>query len=309
MSSPLRVHCLGARLVGGQIDRIEEGFRALGCEVVDKGDGADLVYANDAQHYLTALNLRHIVANPCGRVILNVLDLAPHLGAAFPLDTIKLRVGAADAVTTISSTVQRDIRARLGVEATVVYNPIRDVGGKVHALGLIPNPRALFVGRVNDPEKRAGVAASALAMLSFGWDDIATVGREQPHYGGVYRGEVTDDKLNVLYHAADFLMCPTRHAFLGLPILEAMACGTIPVVCNDLDILDEFLPADVFPEYREVEPTAPSIARFVARFMQDNDAKAEFSARVRAHYEAHWAAKLSPRGVAEAILKVYQGLA
>ncbi len=306
MSPPLKVHCLGFRGTGAQVDRIEEGFRALGCEVVDKGAGADLVYANDAGHHRAALNLRLLAANPCRKVILNVLDLAPHLGSTFPLGEVKLCVGAADAITTISTTVQRDIRARLGVEATVVYNPIR---GVAHSRGK-DTYTALFVGRVGDPEKRCVLGAAALSILGYGWNDMLTVGREPPPYGGCYFGEATDEELSFYYNASTFLMCPTRHAFLGLPILEAMACGTIPVVCRDLDILDEFLPADVFPEYREVEPNAPSIARFLSRFMGEDGAarKAEFSARVRSHYEAHWAAKLSPQGVARAILDVYQTL-
>ncbi len=303
--SPLpRVHCLGFRGIGAQVDRIEEGFRALGHEVVEDPMHADLIYSNDTGGYIEAISAKGLVSV---KVILNVLDLCPHCQPPLDLARIKGQLSHADAVTTISSTVQRDIRARLGVEATVVYNPIRDVGyASMTPPGHIYS--ALFVGRVNDPEKRAGVGAAALSILGLGWDDMVTIGREPPHYGGRHWGEVPDTVLSAAYAASTFLMCPTRNAFLGLPILEAMACGCIPVVCNDLDILDEFLPADVFPEYREVEATAPSIARFVSRFMQDNDAKAEFSARVRAHYETQWADKLSPRGVAQAILNVYQTL-
>ncbi len=298
------VAVLGFRGTGAQVDRIEEGFRTLGCELVPPSD-ADLVYSNDAGGYEEALAADGDQSKGDAHVILNVLDLCPHCQPPLDIAHIKEQLAYADAITTISSTVQRDIRARLGVEATVVYNPIRNVSCNRQRF---PFSRAIFVGRVGDPEKRATVGAAALSILGLGWDDMVTVGREPPPYGGLYVGEISDEVLSGYYNGVDFLMCPTRNAFLGLPILEAMACGTIPVVCRDLDILDEFLPADVFPEYREVEPTAPSIARFVARFMQDNDAKAEFSARVRRHYEAHWADRLSPRGVAQAILNVYQTL-
>ncbi len=298
----IKVHVLGWREgIGQQVDRIEQGFRTLGCEVVGSDVLPNLLYCNDAGFYKEATFRR----GSDTKVIFNVLDLAPHLGSAFPLARIKEQLSHADAVTTISETVQKDIRARLGIEAKVIYNPIRNV--KRNQLVDRPN-NALFVGRTSDPEKRSAIAASALAILGFGHEEVMTVGREAPFYGGDYAGEVTDEQLSIYYNASSYLMCPTRNAFLGLPILEAMACGCIPVVCKDLDILDEFLPADVFPEYREIEPFAPSIVRFVSRFMQDNDAKAEFSERVYRHYMDNWAVKLSPKGVAQNIIDVYQNL-
>lgn len=305
MFAALKVKVLGARMVGGQADRIEEGFRAEGCQVVEGFDECDFIFVNDQPHYAEAIDAKvQRRMHPSAKLILGVLDLAPHLGAAFPLARVRDQLSHADAVTTISQTVQRDIRARLGIDAQVVYNPIR---GVTHSRG--PGLyKAMFVGRVSDQEKRASMGAAALSILGYGWNDMVTVGRELPPYGGAYYGEATDAELNGLYNSSTFLMCPTRHAFLGLPILEAMACGTIPVVCNDLDIRQEFLPSEVFPEYDSVDPTAPSIARFVSRFLQDNDAKAEFSARVHAHYLREWSTALSPAGVARAILNVYQTL-
>lgn len=309
MFAALKVYVAGWRGgVGQQVDRIEAGFRAEGCEIVPDTRAADLVYCNDGGCYQSVIEAdMQACVHPNAKVIFNVLDLCPHCQPPLDLARIKDQLSHADAITTISTTVQRDIRARLGVEATVVYNPIRGVTHNRAAFTPRPS-RALFVGRVSDPSKRAALGASALAILGFGWDDVVTAGREPPPYGGVYVGEVTDDQLSDLYNKADFLMCPTRHAFLGLPILEAMACGTIPVVCNDLDVKGEFLPSSVFPEYNDCAPDAPSIARFISRFLQDNDAKAEFSQRVRLHYETNWADRLSPRGVARAILAVYQTL-
>lgn len=304
----MRVHCIGARLIGGQIDRIEDGFRQIGWEVTPYPDDCDLCYVNDASGYDQAIadKRRGVIR---GKLILTVLDLAPHLGAAFPLARIKEQLGHADAVTTISQTVARDIKARLGIDATVIYNPIRNVGYQRPLPADIKHPyRFLFVGRVGDPGKRSLLAASALAILGYGWDDMVTVGRETPPYGGVYWGATNDSALSDLYNSVDYLMCPTLHAFLGLPILEAMACGTIPVVCRDLDIRDEFLPPALFPEYDGVEPTAPSIARFVARLVQNDDIRQDLAARLHQHYIAQWSERLSPKGVAQAITSVYETL-
>ncbi len=162
---------------------------------------------------------------------------------------------------------------------------------------------------MNDQWKRCGIGASALSILGFGYDDMVTVGREPPHYGGAYAGEVSDEVLSDLYNSADYLVFPSSvNEGLGLPPCEAMACGCIPILCNDLSTREEFFPSSVFPEYDANTPDAPALARFVARFMQDNGAKAEMSERLYRHYANQWAYRLSPRGVAEAIVAVYRGL-
>lgn len=306
MFAALKVKVLGWRGgIGQQADRIEEGFRAEGCQVVDLFAECDFCFVNDSGHYAEAIAAKES-GELKGKLVLGVLDLCPHCQPPLDLARIKEQLSHANAITTISQIVQRDIRARLGVEATVIYNPIRGVayarGPQLHT--------ALFVGRVQDGEKRASIGAAALSILGYGWNDMVTVGRERPHYGGQYYGEATDGELSSLYNASTFLMCPTRNAFLGLPILEAMACGCIPVVCNDLDVKEEFLPSSVFPEYNDCAPNAPSIARFVARFMGEDGAarKAEFSQRVHNHYLREWSSHLSPAGVARAILNVHQTL-
>ncbi len=300
----IRVHCLGFRGVGSQVDRIEEGFKELGCELTTPTK-ADFIYANDSGFYEQAgvTKAALFLETP---IICNVLDLAPHLGAQFPLERVRAQLANADAVTCISTAVQQDIGTRLGRYARVIYNPIRPVTRaryKHHPY------RAMFVGRVGDPAKRAMLGATALSILGFDYSDMVTVGREQPHYGGVYLGEVSDKVLGEVYNSVDFVMFPSgNNEGLGLPPVEAMACGAIPVICRDLSTREEFFPSQVFPEYLDVEPNAPSIARFVARFMQDNAVMDEFKARLWHHYKANWESKLNPRGVAEAILGVYQTL-
>jgi len=88
-----------------------------------------------------------------------------------------------------------------------------------------------------------------------------------------------------------------------------MACGALPVVCRGGDILGECLPAEVFPELRAVDASARSIAAFGARYMQDNEGKAEMSERVHTHYLREWSTALSPAGVAQSILNVYHSRA
>ena len=306
----MKVAAFGSRFHGGQIDRIEQGFIALGHEVTPHTSEADLVYVNDAGHYAQVIADRAAGRlRPDAKVIFTVLDLAPHLGAAFPLATVFSQLSHADAVTTISATVQRDITARIGISTTVIYNPIKPVTRvreTRHAF------RAMFVGRINDPEKRCSIAAEALGLLGFAAHEVVTVGNERPFYGGVHWGVASDETLAELYNSVDFLMCPTRNAFLGLPMLEAAAAGCVPIICNDLDVRQEFFPSDVFPEYAAVNPDAHSIAAFMRGLMDtssgDDRVMERFKHRIWHHYISKWHARLSPRGVAAAIMRVYEGL-
>jgi alpha-1,3-rhamnosyl/mannosyltransferase len=47
-----------------------------------------------------------------------------------------------------------------------------------------------------------------------------------------FPGFVPDDELAEWYRAAELFVYPSRYEGFGLPVLEAMACGT-PVVCSD----------------------------------------------------------------------------
>lgn len=298
----MKIFTDGARFWGGQIDRIDRGFDLLGHELTQTIEDADLVYANNG--------LYNGIVDACenqrvsGKVIFNVLDLAPHIRHQFPMEETARQLKYAHAVTCISDTVRKDIKEQLGIDATVIYNPKKPIIRQPSSDRFL----ALFVGRVNDAEKRVGLGIDALKMLGVQAEQIVTSGGERPWYGGQYAGVTTDEQLNALYNRAEFLISPTRNAFLGLPILEAAAAGIIPVFCKDLDIREEFFPTELFPEYAEVEPTGESIAQFMHGFMSDGNKKAQFKERLWSHHRTFLAEKLSPVGVAQRILNVYHTL-
>ena len=55
----------------------------------------------------------------------------------------------------------------------------------------------------------------------------------------VVRGYVSPDEMPLLYNAIDLLLYPSSYEGFGMPVLEAMACGT-PVIALDNTALPEF---------------------------------------------------------------------
>ncbi len=294
----MKIRVMGADFFGSQKNRIEEGFVALGHELTNHSHVADLVYVNNA--WYDEVIMDRAAGQISGKVIFNVLDCAPHLGDQFPMAKLKAQLGYADAVTTISDTVAEDLAARADFNSTVIWNPIKPVvrtGVKKHPF------KAMFVGRVNDANKRAALGAIALSILGFDNEEVVTVGGEAPFFRGTYWGVATDAALSDIYNSVDYVIMTSLHEGMGLPALEAMAAGAIPVICNDLSTRQDFFMG--IAEYDNVQPDPRSIAAFIAQFEQDNDAKQRFKDRLHQHYLAHWAERLSGKGVAEAILNVY----
>jgi glycosyltransferase involved in cell wall biosynthesis len=308
----VKVHCVGARGQSTQIERIEAGFVQLGHEITPHVSEGDIVYSNNL--WSDQLIADKLAGRIRGKYIQNVLDLAPHI-PDFPLGRARDQLRHADAITTISTFVQNGVHNRLGLESTVVYNPIKDVvrddaaGTTAASDSQNRYPyRFMFCGRVNDPAKRCALGAAALQIIGVSPLEVVTVGSEPPFYGGMYWGIATDAALTDLYHTADFVLMPSASEGMGLPAIEAAAVGAIPVICRDLVTREEFFPSSVFPEYLVVEPEPRSIAAFIARYLNNREEMAAFKARLKKHFAQNWARKLSGRGVAEAILKVYESL-
>ena len=49
---------------------------------------------------------------------------------------------------------------------------------------------------------------------------------------------VPNSELRDIYNAADVFVFPSQYEGFGIPLIEAMACGT-PVVCTDMDLFRE----------------------------------------------------------------------
>ncbi len=298
----MKIFTDGSRYQLAQLPRIEEGFRALGHEIVNDPFAASLCYSNDGAHYDEIIRAKQ-TGELKAQVLFAVLDLAP-ANPRFDVEALADQLCIADGICVISEYVGQDLFKRTGLKSSLIYQPIKPVvrDKSFPVLGL----RALCVGRVNDPGKRVAVGVAGLSLLGFKADEIVTAGPEVPSYGGSYCGVIEDGLLSRLYNSVDFLISPGWAEGLCLPVAEAMSAGVIPVVARDLTTRQELLPSSVFPEYDDVQAEPTSIAKFVSRYMQDNDAMAEMKERLHKHYTEQLAEKLSPLGVAKRIIEAYE---
>ncbi|NVN98814.1 MAG: glycosyltransferase family 4 protein [Geobacteraceae bacterium] len=167
----------------------------------------------------------------------------------------------ADAVITISESSKRDILACCPMPEE-----------KIHAIPLgvdrrftpdeallnafaetLPKEYILYIGtleaRKNLPRllaayaiaRRKGLSQKLLIGGAKGWrlSSLAAVVDEytlQDHV--VFLGYVADEELPTLYARADFFVYPSLYEGFGMPILEAMACGT-PVITSDCSSMPE----------------------------------------------------------------------
>jgi glycosyltransferase involved in cell wall biosynthesis len=86
----------------------------------------------------------------------------------------------------------------------------------------------------------------------------------------IWRENVTDDDLPALYNLAHVLVMPSFYEGFGFPALEAMACGTIPIVSNRSS-----LPEVVGEVGLQINPDDPvALANAIEQALTDNEWRA-----------------------------------
>jgi glycosyltransferase involved in cell wall biosynthesis len=116
----------------------------------------------------------------------------------------------------------------------------------------------------------------------------------------LFPGFVPDDLLPAVYSAAEVLAFPSLYEGFGLPILEAMACGT-PVVCSNASCLPEVAEGAALM----VEPTdTAGLADALGRVLADPALRADLVCKGRARARGY-----SWRAAAERLRQVYRHVA
>src|SRR6266498_4597441 len=86
--------------------------------------------------------------------------------------------------------------------------------------------------------ERSRSARTRMPLVVVGPEKEPALARELERRGAQVRGYVEKPRLADLYRGAACLVLPSRYEGFGLPVLEAMACGT-PVVATDEPALRE----------------------------------------------------------------------
>ena len=241
----LRIKVYGAKEYWCQIPRIKDGLKGIDHEVVT-GDDYDIIFANnfeydsiDSEHNDSALWEGNTQLPKKGFKNFNVLDIPPHIDD-FPIDKLKDQLSHANVVTCISKPVQQQLKD-IGVDAHIIWNPIKDIFYDPQVKKQI---NCLYVGRWNDPNKRFNLLDNIEKYV---------VGPSGQAANGNYLGLVNDLTLNQLYNSSKVVALPSKFEGLGLPALEAMAAGAIPLVCSDNPN------SSLCPDFCVAEPTVESV--------------------------------------------------
>lgn len=237
----------GARGFTCQVNRIDEGLRNLGCEVIQGEDSKDNfyydgVYCNDPSGYKSALDAKADVK------IFNVLDIPEHLMPQYytreQLNKLGECLKRADIVTSISVGVRNQIKKYFNIESKVIYNPIRNLKYSHTSKSEHFRHKELnicYIGRARDPNKRFNLVIDACNHLTLkGYKiNLKIAGSENPNTG-TYLGVIPDEKLEKLYKESHFLIFPSKFEGLGLPPIEAAKSNCIPILCDDAFFAHEF---------------------------------------------------------------------
>jgi glycosyltransferase involved in cell wall biosynthesis len=234
----------------------------------------------------------------------------------------------ADRVIVPSRWTARDVVERLGVPEgrvrVVPYGPGHDFrpladGARIDAALAkygVRRPYLVSVCRGYAHKNLAGLLRAFAMLRRQGRGDVRLLLVGEPYRGGgalgrlgeqlglggavVFTGFTSDDDLNALYSGATAFAFPSLAEGYGLPVLEAMSCGT-PVVASNASAVPEAVgEAGLLADARD--PGA--FAAALARVLDDADLRARLTAAGLAR-----AATFSWEKAAAATLSVYRELA
>ena len=205
----------------------------------------------------------------------------------------------ADRVITPSAHTRADVLEALDREASPRIRVVPEAAGAMYAPGDPPPVpgQILFVGRRDPYKNLAGVLeAFAAVARSVPGAKLRVISAPDPRYPegeplarclGVsdrveWSGYVDGPRLLEAYRQACVFVLPSLYEGFGLPVLEAMACGT-PVVCSRVSSL-------------------PEVAGDAALLVDPRDPEAISSALIRVLTEPVLAARLRAAGIERARL-------
>jgi len=287
---PIKISIFGADGFTCQMPRIRDAMKSLGHIISE--ESPDLIYSNDPTGYPKAMHLKKKF--PDSYLMLNFLDIPWHLPNVNEQTKllVKYFLMGSDAITTISNKVKKDLSKFIDKKIDVIYNPIKDVSYKKE---IKKDNTFLYVGRANDPVKRIGLLKETLLKINNGMSEIKFCGPEDPGFGN-YLSIVSDKELNRLYNSSKYLCLPSKAEGLGLTMVEALVCGSIPITCSDNETAKEFLPGDFI-----CEPNSKSMVHIIDELNKSYDEKRKLALSYGEKYKV----KFDKVNIAKNILNIF----
>lgn len=239
---------------------------------------------------------------------------------------IEAAVRQADHILVDSAATQRDLMEMLNVQAENITVHLLGVDERFQPMAAeeraawkekldLPEGFILFVGTI-EPRKNISGLLAAYRMLRDrmadapplvlvgrrGWlyeDTLRDIARLDLSRQVIWREDVPDAALPAVYNLASVLVMPSFYEGFGFPALEAMACGTVPVVSNRSS-----LPEVVGEVGLQVEPEdAAALAEALEKALTDAPWREQMrQAGLARSREFTWAS------TAEIVLQVYRHL-
>lgn len=229
-------------------------------------------------------------------------------------------------VITVSNYEKQRIVNRLGIDEKkirVIYNGIDEkqfhmehdsaVKQKVRTRYGLPDKFILFLGNTSSRKNAARVIeaytlyasqtqkplpiATPGLNIKFISDHLGTLGFQSLLGNFITPGYIEDEHLPILYHLSTLFLYPSLSEGFGMPVIEAMACGT-PVITSNISCLPEIAGnAGIL-----VDPLqASAIANAMFRLLVDNDLRQE-----KIQQGLLNAARFNLTKTAEQVYEVYQ---
>ena len=275
--SNIKVSILGSDGYVCQIPRIKEGMEALGHVLSE--ESPDLIYSNDPVGYEKALLLKKKYSK--AYLMLNLLDIPWHKPNIQKQteSLVKNYFLKADIITTISFKVKKELGKFYNKKIHVIYNPIKDV---YFDENIKKNNIFLYVGRASDSVKRFNLVRESLLKIKDGEKNIKICGPQNPNFGD-YLGIIEDQELNKLYNSSKYVLLPSVTEGIGLPMIEGMICGAIPITSSDNLTAKEFSPPDFI-----CEPNAEAIVNKIEELNKDYRVKRELALEFGKKYKTQF---------------------
>lgn len=205
--------------------------------------------------------------------------------------TTKLALWAAESIIAISHNTKQDYLKQFNISPEKVNviplavssdfrpQPVGDIS-RVREIYDLPSKFILYFG-INKPHKNLlrlidawsllmkEAAGECYLFIAGEWDERYTMPKRKVAQLGLegqikFLGPIPEEDLPGLYAAAIGFVFPSLYEGFGLPVLEAMACGT-PVACSNISSLAEIVgDAALLFDPHSIESIAASLDQLIA---------------------------------------------